>query len=421
MHAYRTHTCGALTAADASKPARLSGWVHSKRDHGGLLFIDLRDHYGLTQCVFPAGSPAFAQAEALRPESVITVTGEVVLREAATVNPRLPTGQIELRVTTLDVQSNAEVLPIQVAGDEKYPDDLRLKYRFIDLRRDKVHRNIMLRAKVITSIRRRMIEPGFHRIPDADPDRVLARGRAGLPGARPQPSGQVLRPAAGAAAVQAARHGRRLRPVFPDRALLSRRGGACRPLAGRILPARFRDELRYPGRRVQHDRAGDRRRVRGVRGRPWRDQAALRAHSLRAGDAGIRFRQAGPAQPAAHHRCHRAIRRVGFRPVRPHRRLRRRGPGHPGSGRGRQPAQLLRQAERMGPHRGRRRAGLHHVRRGRPERPDRAQPGSRPRRGDPRCLRPAAGRRRVLRRRQEGRGAEILRPGAHKARRRSSA
>ena len=161
MHAYRTHTCGALSAANAGSPARLSGWVHSKRDHGGLLFIDLRDHYGITQCVFAAGSPAFGQAEALRPESVITVTGDVVRREAGTVNPRLPTGEIELRVTVLDVQSAAEVLPMQVAGDEKFPDEIRLKYRFIDLRREKVHRNIMLRAKVIASIRGRMVEQGF--------------------------------------------------------------------------------------------------------------------------------------------------------------------------------------------------------------------------------------------------------------------
>jgi aspartyl-tRNA synthetase len=161
MHAYRTHTCGALRAADAGISARLSGWVHAKRDHGGLLFIDLRDHYGLTQCVFAAGSPAFAAADAVRVESVITVTGQVVAREGATVNPKLPTGEIELRATELTVQSMAEVLPIQVAGDEKFPDDLRLKYRFIDLRRDKTHRNMMLRARVIASIRRRMIEAGF--------------------------------------------------------------------------------------------------------------------------------------------------------------------------------------------------------------------------------------------------------------------
>ena len=161
MHAYRTHTCGQLRAADAGRPARLSGWVHSKRDHGGLLFLDLRDHYGLTQIVFAAGSPAFAAADAVRPESVITVTGEVVLREPGTVNPRLPTGEIELRAADLTVQSAAEVLPMQVAGDEKFPDELRLTYRYLDLRRDKVHRNMMLRAGVIASIRRRMIDAGF--------------------------------------------------------------------------------------------------------------------------------------------------------------------------------------------------------------------------------------------------------------------
>ena len=161
MHAYRTHTCGELRAADAGKPARLSGWVHSKRDHGGLLFVDLRDHYGLTQCVFASGTPAFAQADQVRPESVITVTGQVVLREKGTTNPKLPTGEIELRAETLEVQSAAEVLPIQVAGDQQFPDELRLKYRFLDLRRERVHRNLMLRAGVIASIRRRMIAQGF--------------------------------------------------------------------------------------------------------------------------------------------------------------------------------------------------------------------------------------------------------------------
>ena len=161
MHAYRTHTCGALRATDAGNTARLSGWVHSKRDHGGLLFVDLRDHYGITQIVFAAGSAPFDTIDKLRPESVITVTGKVVRREEGTVNPKLPTGEIELRAETLAVQSAAEVLPLQVAGEEKYPDELRLKYRFIDLRREKMHRNIMLRSGVIASIRRRMIEAGF--------------------------------------------------------------------------------------------------------------------------------------------------------------------------------------------------------------------------------------------------------------------
>jgi aspartyl-tRNA synthetase len=161
MHAYRTHTCGALRASDAGQTARLSGWVHSKRDHGGLLFVDLRDHYGLTQIVFAAGSPAFDAVDRTRAESVITVTGTVVPREPGTVNLKLATGEVELRAAEVVVQSAAEVLPMQVAGEEKYPDDIRLKYRFIDLRRDKVHRNIVLRAKVISSIRRRMIEAGF--------------------------------------------------------------------------------------------------------------------------------------------------------------------------------------------------------------------------------------------------------------------
>jgi aspartyl-tRNA synthetase len=161
MHAYRTHTCGALRASDAGQTARLSGWMHSKRDHGGLLFVDLRDHFGITQIVFAAGSPGFATVDALRVESVITVTGEVVPREGATINPRLPTGEIELRASEVAVQSTADVLPLQVAGAENYSDELRLRYRYIDLRRDRVHRNMMLRSHVIASIRRRMLDQGF--------------------------------------------------------------------------------------------------------------------------------------------------------------------------------------------------------------------------------------------------------------------
>jgi aspartyl-tRNA synthetase len=158
---YRTHSCAALRPADIGRTARLSGWVHAKRDHGGLLFIDLRDHFGLTQCVFAAATPAFGQAEGLRVESVITVTGEVVARAEGTQNPKLPTGEIELKVAALVLQSAADVLPIQVAGTENYPDELRLKYRFLDLRREAVHKNIMLRAGVIRSFRERMIHAGF--------------------------------------------------------------------------------------------------------------------------------------------------------------------------------------------------------------------------------------------------------------------
>ena len=161
MHAYRTHHCGALRAENAGSTARLSGWVHRKRDHGGLLFLDLRDHHGITQCVVTPSSPVFAAADRLRPESVVTLTGEVVAREPGTVNEKLPTGAIELRVKELVVQSEAQVLPIQVAGDAEFPEDLRLRYRFLDLRREKPHRNLMLRSQVIASIRRRMIEQGF--------------------------------------------------------------------------------------------------------------------------------------------------------------------------------------------------------------------------------------------------------------------
>ena len=162
MHAYRTHTCGALRAADAGTTVRLSGWVHSKRDHGGLLFIDLRDHYGITQCVLPLGTAGFETADSLRVESVVTVTGTVVPRSAATVNPRLDTGEIELQVAEIAVQSAADVLPFQVAGDQTYPEELRLRYRFLDLRREKLHRNMILRAEIIDSIRKRMIAGGFN-------------------------------------------------------------------------------------------------------------------------------------------------------------------------------------------------------------------------------------------------------------------
>jgi len=161
LPAYRTHTCGELRAGDVGRTVRLSGWVHRKRDHGGLLFIDLRDHYGLTQCVFHAGSSALAAAEAVRLESVITVTGAVVAREASAINPRLATGEIEVAVQELIVQSAADTLPLQVNSDAEFPEDTRLRYRFLDLRREAVHRNVLLRSRVIASIRRRMIDAGF--------------------------------------------------------------------------------------------------------------------------------------------------------------------------------------------------------------------------------------------------------------------
>ncbi|MGH7390981.1 MAG: aspartate--tRNA ligase [Candidatus Rokuibacteriota bacterium] len=158
---YRTHTCGELRRQHVGATVRLSGWVHRKRDHGGLLFVDLRDNYGLTQCVSHSGSPEFAAAEALRLESVVSVTGRVVARSAETVNAKLATGEIEVAADEVTVLSVADPLPIQVNIDTEYPEETRLRYRFLDLRRDKLHRNILLRSQVIASIRRRMIAAGF--------------------------------------------------------------------------------------------------------------------------------------------------------------------------------------------------------------------------------------------------------------------
>ena len=161
LHAYRTHTCGQLRMSDVGRTVRLSGWVHRKRDHGGLLFLDLRDNFGLTQVVLHAGSPHLATAEGLRLESVVTVTGRVVARAASAVNPKLATGEIEVEADDLVVQSTADPLPLQVNSDADVAEETRLRYRFLDLRREKVHRNVLLRSRVIASIRRRMLEQGF--------------------------------------------------------------------------------------------------------------------------------------------------------------------------------------------------------------------------------------------------------------------
>ena len=161
MHAYRTHHCAELRKNSVGETVRLSGWVHRKRDHGHLLFVDLRDHYGITQVVADTDSPAFKLLDRLRLESVVTVEGDVVARSAETVNPNLPTGEIEVRAASVTVQSEAAELPMPVATEAEYPEEIRLKYRYLDLRREQVHANIMLRSAVIASIRRRMIEQGF--------------------------------------------------------------------------------------------------------------------------------------------------------------------------------------------------------------------------------------------------------------------
>ncbi len=161
MHAYRTHHCGELRKSDVGQPVRLSGWVHRKRDHGGLLFVDLRDHYGLTQLVVEPEMPFFADVEHIRQESVILVDGKVVARDAEVVNPNLPTGEVEIRIERFEVLSEAEELPLPVFGEPDYPEDIRMKHRYLDLRRDTLHANIMLRSAVTSEIRRGMEAKGF--------------------------------------------------------------------------------------------------------------------------------------------------------------------------------------------------------------------------------------------------------------------
>ena len=159
MNCYRTHTCGELRAADINKEVKLAGWIHRKRNLGNLCFVDLRDHYGITQCVIDSSSDLFETVEGLRPESVIGVSGRVIARES--VNKNMPTGDIEIKVSAIEVHSRAEVLPFQVAVEDDAPEDIRLKYRFLDLRKERIHKNILLRSAVIQRSRELMREQGF--------------------------------------------------------------------------------------------------------------------------------------------------------------------------------------------------------------------------------------------------------------------
>ncbi|MEM9228327.1 MAG: aspartate--tRNA ligase [Pseudomonadota bacterium] len=161
MHAYRSHTCAELTSAEVGQTVRLSGWVHRVRDHGGLLFIDLRDHYGMTQVLADPDSPVFAQVEAVRSEWVIRIDGEVKARDADLVNPNIPTGEIEVFIRDIEVLGAAGELPLPVFGDLEYPEETRLTYRYLDLRREGLHRKIMLRSQVVQSLRKRMWDIGF--------------------------------------------------------------------------------------------------------------------------------------------------------------------------------------------------------------------------------------------------------------------
>ena len=161
MHRYRTHNCNELRPEDVGVAARLSGWIHRRRDHGQLVFLDLRDHFGITQCVVDIEDKSFSDVEKVRVESVVTITGKVLRRDEETINPKIPTGHIELRIETFEIQSSADLVPLQVNTDEDAGEELRLRYRFLDLRRERIHNNIITRSNVISSIRRRMIERGF--------------------------------------------------------------------------------------------------------------------------------------------------------------------------------------------------------------------------------------------------------------------
>ncbi len=265
MHRYRTHTCGALTLAEAGQDVRLSGWCHRIRDHGGVLFIDLRDHYGMTQCVVDPDSPAFKGAEKLRSEFVVRFDGKVRKRPEGTENADMPTGADRaLRPRARSARPGRRSAAAGVrrsALSRGHAAEIPLP-RPAPREAAQEHRAARQGRRFDAHAHE---GAGVLRVPDADPDRLVAGGRARLPGAVAHPSRQVLRAAAGAAAVQAAADDGGLRPLFPDRAVLPRRGPARRPSARRVLPARHRDELRRAGRRVRGDGAGHPRRVRGVR------------------------------------------------------------------------------------------------------------------------------------------------------------
>ncbi len=321
MHAYRTHTCAALRAADAGTTARLSGWVHRKRDHGGVLFVDLRDHYGLTQIVANPGSPAFDTLDRLRAESVVTVTGEVVARAPEAVNPKMATGAIELRAAEVTVQSRADELPLPVAGEADYPEDIRLKYRFLDLRRDRLHANIVLRSNVIASLRRRMIDQGFTEFqtpiltassPEGArdflvPSRVHPGKFYALPQA-PQMFKQLLMVAGFDRYFQIA-------PCFRDEdARADRSPGEFYQLDFEMSFVTQDDVFAA----IEPVLAGVFEEFAGFgRDTAWSvTPAAVPAHSVRGIDAQVRQRQARPAEPDRDRRRHRALPRLGLRPLR---------------------------------------------------------------------------------------------------------
>ena len=351
MHRYRSHTCGALRASDIGQDVRLSGWCHRIRDHGGVLFIDLRDHYGLTQVVADPDSPAFKVAETLRSEWVVRIDGKVRHRPEGTVNPELPTGEVEVYIREIEVLGRAAELPLPVFGDQEYPEDIRLRYRFLDLRRERLHNNIMKRGQVIDSIRRRMKAQGFFEFQTP----ILT---ASSPeGARDYLVPSRLHPGKFYALPQAPQQ-------FKQLIMIS---GFDRYF--QIAPC-FRDEDaradRSPGEFYQldlemsfvtQDDVFDAVEpvMRGVfeefaEGKPVTSEVS--AHSLSGGNPQVRRRQTGPAQPDRDARRLGDFSRLRFQDFRryPGEEPQRRGVGDPGAAR--RLARLLRPDEFVGTRRG---------------------------------------------------------------------
>ena len=245
MHAHRTHFCGELRRQHAGSSMRLAGFVHRTRDHGGVLFIDLRDESGITQLIASPDDAFAAEAAALSRETVISVTGHVVERDPAQVNSAMTTGAVEIHIEGLEVLSVAESLPFPVDDEHPVGEATRLAWRFVDLRREALHRRIRTRHRLRHPAASRGTR--LHRCIHADSHMQLPRGRPRLPRAQPAATGAFLRPATGTATVQAASHSLGFRALLPDRPVLPRRGCPRRPCCRRVLPDRSRDDLRHNG------------------------------------------------------------------------------------------------------------------------------------------------------------------------------
>ena len=365
MHRFRTHTCGALRPSDVGSTVRLSGWVHRVRDHGHLVFVDLRDHYGITQCVAESGEPLFDAVTAFKPETVVTVTGPVVTRDEETVNPKIPTGEVEVRIAELQVQNAAETLPLPVHGESDYGEEVRLRYRFLDLRRERMHRNMERRSAIVASIRRHMVELGFMEChtpiltassPEGARDFLVpSRLHPGTFYALPQAPQQFKQ------LVMASGFDRyfQIAPCFRDEdARADRSPGEFYQLD--IEMAFVEQEDVFDALEPVMHGVFTEFTERSV------TQPPFPRFRLQGRDAALRHRQAGPAHPHRDRRSYRAVRARGghLQGLQGHDRQGGRRARHSGQGdRGSAP-QLLRQDDRLRPKPRRARSRLHHLCRG---------------------------------------------------------